>query len=188
MIQIHLLFLFIIKTINFAKSVTSFKYISCSYLSSSGWITFTRCADSNTSLVLIYHQNNQFCKVGYIIQIHLMFLFILLEKLGIHLGLTFKYISCSYLSVVAKTICIMAKPFKYISCSYLSNTQSRNVYGMADSNTSHVLIYPDAYERVKRLSTIQIHLMFLFIEYRGPMVKTSKLIQIHLMFLFIRIQ
>ena len=55
--------------------------------------------------------------------------------------LSFKYISCSYLSSARGGLFLSINPFKYISCSYLS--------------LLHIQ-YPFSYH-------IQIHLMFLFI-------------------------
>ena len=39
-----------------------------------------------------------------------------------HLSKRFKYISCSYLSILAPTYCERSFSFKYISCSYLSSS------------------------------------------------------------------
>ena len=97
-IQIHLLFLFIATTpTGKPKSL-----------------------HSNTSLVLIYQCYGVLCTGKQIIQIRLMFLFIL-RFLAIHsMPTEFKYISCSYLSVVKDVDADVPFGFKYISCSYLS--------------------------------------------------------------------
>ena len=100
-----------------------FKYISCSYLSSSKYLFIPNC----------------------IIQIHLMFLFIAIQLVYKTAPQEFKYISCSYLSetgrfsVFADTNSntshvpiyhtsflrfFLILIFKYISCSYLSNAQA----------------------------------------------------------------
>ena len=75
-IQIHLMFLFIRYVCVPCQKGYSFKYISCSYLSSRFSISFS----------------------GLWIQIHLMFLFINLGGNILSYNERFKYISCSYLS------------------------------------------------------------------------------------------
>ena len=163
-IQIHLMFLFIfnVPLINsftlqhsntshvpvyphsacHSPRISSFKYISCSCLS---------------SIISLYGS----C---FNIQIHLMFLFIGYKSSDVGRKYGFKYISCSCLSQsplsLPQQYCIQIHlmflfiivggraghevcRFKYISCSCLSR----------DSVP------------VRKLPLIQIHLMFLFIEY-----------------------
>ena len=54
-----------------------------------------------------------------------------------------------------------------------------------NSNTSHVLIYRNLANVSEIISTIQIHLMFLFIFCLVACANSAARIQIHLMFLFI---
>ena len=114
------MFLFIGMGKYWASEVSIFKYISCSYLSD------RRCGRSKKELI----------------QIHLMFLFIIFKLCKSVFSRSFKYISCSYLSKDGATLLKTFTPFKYISCSYLSPTELKNPY----------------------VHAIQIHLMFLFIQ------------------------
>ena len=120
-----------------------FKYISCSYLS---------CSPS-------------FLARPTFIQIHLMFLFIGINRLGISKKKLFKYISCSYLSLYGQS--------SWLHCSY-SNTSHVLIYPrrstilsrfVFNSNTSHVLIYQTDQAGHTGRTDIQIHLMFLFIRF-----------------------
>ena len=54
---------------------------------------------------------------------------------------TFKYISCSYLSMLTSEQGMQKYKFKYISCSYLSKTTLCTTLEKLHLNTSHVLIY-----------------------------------------------
>ncbi len=54
---------------------------------------------------------------------------------------SFKYISCSYLSVHNNELMLELRLFKYISCSYLSLMLYGISSGYINLNTSHVLIY-----------------------------------------------
>ena len=53
----------------------------------------------------------------------------------------FKYISCSYLSLLVLPERFLLLPFKYISCSYLSRRWLNSPKAVSYLNTSHVLIY-----------------------------------------------
>ena len=140
-IQIHLMFLFILITA----------------------VTNGLSVDSNTSHVLIYHSVNRFYFWYCIIQIHLMFLFIdnwlsnfiIIFKIQIHLMFLF-IVSTNLLPLFCSSIqihlmflfipflCILHLElflFKYISCSYLSIIDLIIVGLHCHSNTSHVLIY-----------------------------------------------
>ena len=98
-----------------------------------------------------------------LIQIHLMFLFIIANTFRAAWNGRFKYISCSYLSVRSAVTSYRLVAFKYISCSYLSLF------------TVYEILYPFAFKYIScsylsvsatsagRYSSIQIHLMFLFI-------------------------
>ena len=77
---------------------------------------------SNTSHVLIYQYRYAASGGHLYIQIHLMFLFILKAGDFMLSLVTFKYISCSYLSPYGHDTLLVNPLFKYISCSYLSNT------------------------------------------------------------------
>ena len=70
-------------------------------------------------MFLFIYRCNIFNKIFRVIQIHLMFLFIIYRS---------KY---NYLAI----------QFKYISCSYLSDNRTPASLGGFNSNTSHVLIY-----------------------------------------------
>ncbi len=59
-------------------------------------------------------------------------------------GISFKYISCSYLSIIRDFWHIRRREFKYISCSYLSCHRLKRLLLFRNSNTSHVLIYQRA--------------------------------------------
>ncbi len=99
-----------------------------------------------------------------IIQIHLMFLFIIL-----HCTLTVSiivYSNTSYVLIYLGSSSVMLCLLSY-------------------SNTSYVLIYPIPFCRKCGVNKIQIHLMFLFIMQRGFICQEEVQIQIHLMFLFI---
>ena len=113
-----------------------------------------------------------------------MFLFIFICPTRGCPSISFKYISCSYLSRFPRELLnearnsntshvliyritalslICAKIFKYISCSYLSSWNAG----------------------AERTYIIQIHLMFLFIKQQVQNLQVLHTIQIHLMFLFI---
>ena len=70
-----------------------------------------------------------------------MFQFIPSGKYYVSLCCTFKYISCSNLSLGIKEFAITSDGFKYISCSNLSTATLNILYSVANSNTSHVPIY-----------------------------------------------
>ena len=74
----------------------------------------------NTSHVLIYRKRNIFRPCG---------------------RYKFKYISCSYLSMLTSEQGMQKYKFKYISCSYLSKTTLCTTLEKLHLNTSHVLIY-----------------------------------------------
>ena len=118
-----------------------FKYISCSYLSITVAHTLDPSVDSNTSHVLIYPFTGWSSSRDNKIQIHLMFLFIVLECRKFCYYFLFKYISCSYLSMMNVMMAFAGQRFKYISCSYLSNFSNLARTIGNYSNTSHVLIY-----------------------------------------------
>ena len=97
-----------------------FKYISCSYLSP-GDLPQTECLpDLNTSHVLIYRRT-YFLEPSTLVHLNTSHVLIYRNNAaGKYLeGCIFKYISCSYLSLMGNTI-----PLREI-----------------DLNTSHVLIY-----------------------------------------------
>ena len=143
-IQIHLMFLFICTFASPYTFATSFKYISCSYLSNKSDSAIARnvkfkyisCSylssashsslfivnNSNTSHVLIYRERLITIGSNVFIQIHLMFLFIQCLPLLLIYRKQFKYISCSYLSMQEEDWENVKIKFKYISCSYLSCT------------------------------------------------------------------
>ena len=75
-IQIHLMLLFIAINPKATETSSTFKYISCYYLSKEKHIVMERIIYSNTSHVIIYLDDNPFLPQSYI----------------------FKYISCYYLS------------------------------------------------------------------------------------------
>ena len=70
-----------------------------------------------------------------------MFLFILDLSFSTMFWVTFKYISCSYLSQILCKIIHSVTLFKYISCSYLSRWEFQCLRMQWSLNTSHVLIY-----------------------------------------------
>ena len=157
------MFLFIFEESIFLIESFRFKYISCSYLSDmkNGAGVYER--HSNTSHVLIYRKGAGAGRLYLLIQIHLMFLFIMFanpENNGEMI-------------------------FKYISCSYLSKTRMAASIANEYSNTSHVLIYRETKSTELGIQVIQIHLMFLFIRKGVRDACKNFLIQIHLMFLFI---
>ena len=99
--------------------------------------------------------------------------------------LSFKYISCYYLSLLSlqdiwrkmysNTSHVIiyrlldtdyewdGEEFKYISCYYLSKKKKTTNSRQSYSNTSHVIIYQCLAMFVLYISDIQIHLMLLFI-------------------------
>ena len=118
-----------------------FKYISCSYLSSSSRHLFVSSVHSNTSHVLIYRPKTQFVrkKVNHSNTSHVLIYPCCAAYISS--STSFKYISCSYLSTTKPQIAIsiniqihlmflfivaalnylpLRVRFKYISCSYLS--------------------------------------------------------------------
>ena len=119
---------------------TSFKYISCSYLSSSHFPMFIILNNSNTSHVLIYQSTHHRTALLPAIQIHLMFLFIGFFVPASLDFVKFKYISCSYLSVC------LAVPYIHFSIQihlmflFIKNAVQEKI-NCNYSNTSHVLIY-----------------------------------------------
>ena len=98
-----------------------------------------------------------------IIQIHLMLLFIMIFAIYALSSLLFKYISCYYLSGSGKSETVTKFVFKYISCYYLSTSSCTMLQLTRNSNTSHVIIYLTLLISLSKTSTIQIHLMLLFI-------------------------
>ena len=99
LIQIHLMFLFIITEITALFS----------------------SSNSNTSHVLIYPLLIWYKSSLNPIQIHLMFLFITAAVAScVSESFVFKNISCSYLSLPVMEFGTPVTVFKYISCSYLS--------------------------------------------------------------------
>ena len=66
------------------------------------------------------------------------------------MNMSFKYISCSYLSLPCILLPSCLHSFKYISCSYLSNTSLKLLYPCSGLNTSHVLIYLQRQNQTKR--------------------------------------
>ena len=136
------MFLFIAILRSNGRSVTLFKYISCSYLSIRYLSPNPPIRYLNTSHVLIYRCSDL---SSYMAKVE------------------FKYISCSYLSFVAPAQPAERKKFKYISCSYLSfpliichyhgvrfkyiscsylSKKDRDANSKGTNlNTSHVLIY-----------------------------------------------
>ena len=128
---------------------------------STGMVTYY--ANSNTSHVLIYH-NTALAQRDNALHSNTSHVLIYPEQsFGLCSWVKFKYISCSYLSLRASKFNILREKFKYISCSYLS------ICSIQHTN----------------ITSIQIHLMFLFIEQYRTVKKEVNLIQIHLMFLFI---
>ena len=121
--------------------------------------------NSNTSYVLIYHCMRRVDVSTILIQIHLMFLFIINFSCQFFRFIPFKYILCSYLSQLVSGRHLRFPEFKYILCSYLSYQLYKG----------HIA------------SGIQIHLMFLFIAMFYCLAVVFFRIQIHLMFLFIKV-
>ena len=114
------MFLFIAFTAFLRNDFNLFKYISCSYLSN---LAVDSCAVS-------------------IIQIHLMFLFILLFRWKIHILHTIQiHLMFLFIVVLGVRIGWNRLEFKYISCSYLSGNIIQSLFVGYYSNTSHVLIY-----------------------------------------------
>ena len=97
---------------------------------------------SNTSHVSIYQQIDAIDEA-----IHLSFKYISCFYLSlIQTGcktrrILFKYISCFYLSKIGSKIFNTKIRFKYISCFYLSEMQNAVAMLQQHSNTSHVSIY-----------------------------------------------
>ena len=163
-------------------------------------------SDSNTSHVLIYHQLRDLMRVLKKIQIHLMFLFIWGFQVATIRVITFKYISCSYLSfytiltfplisysntshvlIYRNPFCIhhFLLPFKYISCSYLSNAGDYSGYVFNQFKyiscsylSSGSLEHPAVRRPFKYISCSYLSLSNFV---NGKITR----IQIHLMFLFI---
>ena len=97
-IQIHLMFLFIVQSQSNNCLHSSFKYISCSYLSytlSHNISCF--CIQIHLMFLFIRRTSERYRRYSKI-QIHLMFLFIIFFWYSLLCTLPFKYISCSYLS------------------------------------------------------------------------------------------
>ena len=150
-IQIHLMFLFISPEAPEECPAYSFKYISCSYLSN---LLLSLC-NTHTQFKYIscsyLSRPRMFCGTMTLIQIHLMFLFILNGAAGsntqrsiqIHLMFLFilnLQISLSHLlnsNTSHVLIYLKCSPdgkavskFKYISCSYLSIKTSNILQSM----------------------------------------------------------
>ncbi len=104
-----------------ASSIVSFKYILCSYLSQ-----------------LVSGRHLRFTGFKYILCSYLSHG----TDTWIKPFLTFKYILCSYLSFESTVSALTGSKFKYILCSYLSERREG---------------------RTHMAAIIQIHLMFLFI-------------------------
>ena len=142
----------------------------------------------------------------WIIQIHLMLLFICSLDLESQKIVEFKYISCYCLSSLPVSNHAGKKRFKYISCYCLSLLMFQYDCMQPYSNTSHVIVYQGSLTKMSLTKNIQIHLMLLFIETSMPrflrwnhsntshvIVYRTRLpscchrrsIQIHLMLLFI---
>ena len=119
------------------------------------------------------------------IQIHLMFLFILLHPYFYPPFLLYSNTSHVLIYLLILGGADPDTKFKYISCSYLSKITVMKFLFLTDSNTSHVLIYPVSVLQQIYIPYIQIHLMFLFIHFAHLFRFTFGCIQIHLMFLFI---
>ena len=140
----------------------TFKYISCYCLSEDGHFKLAWLVDSNTSHVIVYHAKVPGA-AKYLIQIHLMLLFIYVKEKNFSKQAKFKYISCYCLSV----------PMLPFSCTYrYSNTSHVIVYldrhntwllSVQHSNTSHVIVYHFRALPCVGVLFIQIHLMLLFI-------------------------
>ena len=97
-IQIHLMFLFI--TLSGVKITGDllFKYILCSCLSTTCLFLIRILLYSNTSYVLVYPGGKGPVSCNRKIQIHLMFLFIVVSSNVLPVSFSFKYILCSCLS------------------------------------------------------------------------------------------
>ena len=119
-IQIHLMLLFIFVYISATRHIFSFKYISCYYLSAFRIDCLPSNFNSNTSHVIIYRRRKKQRTADNHIQIHLMLLFINALLCLCCTFLTFKYISCYYLSNGSLISFGFVNIFKYISCYYLS--------------------------------------------------------------------
>ena len=97
--------------------------------------------NSNTSHVILYPIRDSISCSNYQIQIHLMLFFILSALYHLTTFSRFKYISCYSLS----------HPLVSIGLSRM------------DSNTSHVILYPNKSCSGRDITGIQIHLMLFFI-------------------------
>ena len=99
----------------------------------------------------------------------------------------FKYISCSYLSVIAQQVTIPVDKFKYISCSYLSMMNVMMAFAGQRFKYISCSYLSQYFWLIYRIHiNIQIHLMFLFILLFRWKIHILHTIQIHLMFLFIQ--
>ena len=92
-----------------------------------------------------------------------MFLFIKLDGRSWAVCIVFKYILCSYSSLLPNACGSGYISFKYILCSYSSTSGSMGTGLSGNSNTSYVLIHQEKRSRKGNCSYIQIHPMFLFI-------------------------
>ena len=119
-IQIHLMLLFIQSNPFRRGRHTKFKYISCYCLSRPLLFPSLSQQDSNTSHVIVYRIPYRAKSFPVIIQIHLMLLFIGTAEHIDRETFQFKYISCYCLSSIAPWVSSMS----------------------ANSNTSHVIVYP----------------------------------------------
>ena len=161
-IQIHLMLLFI--------SSQSGDALGCPY--------------SNTSHVIVYRggtgKGNQEPQFKYIscyclsgtarsppsspsIQIHLMLLFICISSAGLFFKNQFKYISCYCLSARNGFHGLYIENSNTSHVIVYPETREKEPEAEGYSNTSHVIVYPYASGSFKVCPGIQIHLMLLFI-------------------------
>ena len=184
-VSIHLMLLFIVEWLGIQENPNRFQYISCCYLSRTGFsriagtsrFQYISCCylSSNHPLLhtrLLPFQYISCCylsgcassqKIFHVVSIHLMLLFISSRKrqkqtrtkVSIHLMLLFITVISFLLSAFTA--------FQYISCCYLSNQTIMHWRNEQSFNTSHVVIYRQMLPRYLLLRSVSIHLMLLFI-------------------------
>ena len=120
-IQIHLMLLFILVLFWSASlCLYSFKYISCYCLSCSNLSFLPQSTDSNTSHVIVYRLGLLITQLLCFIQIHLMLLFIQAVPL------------CTDCNLLIQI---------HLMLLFIGKTGDQTGNEIADSNTSHVIVY-----------------------------------------------
>ncbi len=187
-IQIHLMFLFIMLPLSFSMQPTSFKYISCSYLSRRNLGNVRRFI-IQIHLMFLFIADERERRFRFHIQIHLMFLFIILHR---HSPFFKSDSNTSHVLIYHRSRRTHINHYQNSNTSHVliyPALAGSPVSRKSNSNTSHVLIYPVSsiwfwdivefkYISCSYLSTcriplslyydIQIHLMFLFISFSKP--------------------